>query len=250
VTTPRASAPISLSVVVPAYNEARRIIGTLETLCAYLHHSPWSWEIRVIDDGSTDETARLAEAIAAIEPRVVVQREPHRGKGGAVKAGLCAAGGGYRFMCDADLSMPVDLIERFLPPFVTGADVIIATREGAGATRVNEPEHRHIVGRAFNLAVRGLLLPGIHDSQCGFKMFTAAAVAMIFPAVSVSGLSFDLEVLAIARARDLRVVEVPIEWRYREDSKVRLTADAVSMFRDLLEVRRRARSGAYKHPVG
>src|SRR5688500_13351133 len=146
--------PISISVVIPAYNEGSRIRSTLETLCEHLQQRPWDWEIRVVDDGSTDETANIADALAADEPRVIVQRERHRGKGGAVKAGLLAARGRYRFMCDADLSMPIAELKRFLPPLLDGFDVAIGSREGMAARRVGEPLYRHLVGRVFNLFVQ------------------------------------------------------------------------------------------------
>jgi dolichyl-phosphate beta-glucosyltransferase len=237
--------PISISVVIPAYNEGSRIRSTLETLCEHLQQRPWDWEIRVVDDGSTDETANIADALAADEPRLIVQRETHRGKGGAVKAGLLAARGRYRFMCDADLSMPIAELKRFLPPLLDGFDVAIGSREGMAARRVGEPLYRHLVGRVFNLFVQRILLPGIADSQCGFKMFTANAVASIFPHVTVDGWAFDVEVLTIARARALRVVEVPIEWHYRNDSRLSLVADGVGMLRELIRIRSRARRGRY-----
>lgn len=122
----------TISIVVPAFNEARRITGTLDILCDYLRRSSWDWEVRVVDDGSSDDTARLASAVAMTEPRIVVQREPHGGKGAAVKAGLCAARGAYRFMCDADLSVSVDQIERFLPLGGPSGEVVIATRGRRG----------------------------------------------------------------------------------------------------------------------
>ncbi len=190
-----------LSVVVPAFNEAARIAHTVATVCAQLEAFRWDWELLVVDDGSWDRTAREAEAAGAGSPRVTVHRLPHRGKGAAVKAGLLGAGGAYRFMCDADLSMPLSMLPRFLPPSVH-ADVVIATREGTGARRIGEPVYRHVTGRVFNAAVRRLLLPGIHDSQCGFKMFTAAAVDAIFPRVSIPGWGVDLEVQS---GTDIRV---------------------------------------------
>jgi glycosyltransferase involved in cell wall biosynthesis len=238
--------PISVSIVVPAYNEAARIGSTLEILCEHLQQRPWDWEIRVVDDGSRDRTAAIAEAFAADEPRLVVQREPHRGKGGAVKAGLMAARGWYRFMCDADLSMPISELKSFLPPLLDNYDVAIGTREGTAARRVGEPMFRHLVGRVFNRAVQQLVLPGIEDSQCGFKMFTADSVARIFPHIDAAGWAFDVEVLAIARTQGLRVVEVPIEWHYHPESRVSLTADAFSMLREVLQIRRRTRSDAYQ----
>jgi glycosyltransferase involved in cell wall biosynthesis len=237
--------PISVSIVVPAYNEAARIGATLETLCEHLQQRPWDWEIRVVDDGSTDRTASIAGTFAAEEPRLVVQREPHRGKGGAVKAGLLASSAGYRFMCDADLSMPISELKNFLPPLLDDYDVAIGTREGAAARRVGEPPSRHLVGRMFNLFVQRLVLPGIEDSQCGFKMFTARAVQAILPHTTVDGWAFDVEMLAIARAQGLRIVEVPIEWHYRSESRLSVTRDGVRMLREILAIRSRTATGAY-----
>jgi len=241
-----AADPIALSVIVPAFNEERRVAATLGTLCDYLGQQPWDWEIRLVDDASRDQTARIGDRFASTEPRVIVQREPHRGKGGAVKAGLVAARGAYRFMCDADLSMPVGEISRFLPPVAAAFDLAIGIREGATARRIGEPAHRHLMGRLFNFAVQRLALPGIEDSQCGFKMFTAAAVGSIFSMVTVDGWAFDLEVLIAAREQGLRIVEVPIEWHYREESQVAIVRDGVGMLRELLKIRARAARGAYR----
>jgi dolichyl-phosphate beta-glucosyltransferase len=179
----------------------------------------------------------------------VLQREPHRGKGGAVRAGLLAAQARYRFICDADLSMPVHELPRFMPPALGDADIAIGTREGAGARRVGEPLSRHLAGRAFNTLVRWLLVPGIQDTQCGFKMFTAEAVEAVFPHVTVDGWAFDLEALVIAGRRGLRIREVPIEWHYREASHLRMLRDGAGMFRELLRIRVRLRQGAYDDPM-
>jgi dolichyl-phosphate beta-glucosyltransferase len=237
---------ISLSVIVPAYNEELRLPDTLRQVTDYLSSQPWTWDVRVIDDGSADGTAAAAESFGRTEPRVVLQREPHRGKGGAVKSGLMAARGHYRFICDADLSMPIAEIARFLPPVLTDFDVAIGSREGEGARRVGEPAGRHIVGRLFNETVKALLLQGIEDTQCGFKMFTAEAVNRIFPLVTTEGWAFDIEALFIARKQGLRIRQVPIEWHYRERSQIRVVRDGVAMFRDLLMMRRRAARGGYE----
>jgi dolichyl-phosphate beta-glucosyltransferase len=242
--------PISVSIVVPAYNEAARIGETLQTLCEHLQQRSWDWEIRVVDDGSTDATASIAETFASEEPRLVVQREPHRGKGGAVKAGLQASNCWYRFMCDADLSMPISELKSFLPPLLDDYDVAIGTREGVAARRVGEPRSRHLVGRLFNLCVQRLVLPGIEDSQCGFKMFTATAVQVILPHATVDGWAFDVEMLAIARANGLRVVEVPIEWHYRSESRLSIARDGVRMLREILAIKSRASGGAYGRVTG
>jgi dolichyl-phosphate beta-glucosyltransferase len=231
-------APIRLSLVIPAYNEAGRLPATLDQIVAYLEQTPWDWTIRVVDDGSTDGTARVAERYGERDPRILVQREPHGGKGAAVTAGLLAATGDYRFICDADLSMPVRELAKFLPPLLAaGTDVAIGTREGAGARRVGEPTRRHLVGRAFNYLVQRLLLPGLNDTQCGFKMFTAAAVERIFHDMTVDGWSFDIEALYLARRRGLRIVEVPIEWHFRAESRLNVLRDGPAMFLDLLRIR-------------
>lgn len=237
--------PVTLSIVVPAYNEARRVGSTLERLTAYLAPRHETFEIRVVDDGSEDETARVVAACADALPGIVLQREPHRGKGGAVRAGMLRAQGAWRFLCDADLSMPVEELARFLPPVLEHFDVAIATREGAGARRVGEPFLRHVTGRMFNLLVQRLAVPGIEDTQCGFKMFTARAAATVFPHVTIDGWAFDIEVLFLARRAGLRIVEVPIEWHYREESRLSMSRDAIGMLREVLEIRARARRGGY-----
>jgi dolichyl-phosphate beta-glucosyltransferase len=238
--------PILLSVVVPAFNEERRLAGTLDCIRDHLCKQPWTWEIVIVDDGSVDGTAALAASIAAADSRVVLRQEAHHGKGGAVKTGLLAARGEYRFMCDADLSMPIHAIDRFLAPVADGCDIAIGTREGHAAKRVGEPAYRHWVGRAFNLAVQQLALPGIEDSQCGFKMFRASAVESIFPLVTIVGWAFDVEVLAIARSQGLRIVEVPIEWHYAESSRLSVARDSFEMLADVIRIRARALGGAYR----
>jgi len=235
--------PPTLAVIIPAFNEAPRIEATLLELCGYLRSRDWNWEIVVVDDGSSDDTGRVVDTFARTEPRVLLQQEPHRGKGGAVRAGFLTSRASYRFLCDADLSMPAREIGRFMPPL--DADVAIGTREGAGARRVGEPFLRHVVGRGFNTLVRMALESDISDTQCGFKMFTGPAADAIFPHVTVEGWAFDLEVLSVARRRGLRIQEVPIEWHYREESRVSLLRDSVGMALELLRVRARVKRGAY-----
>ncbi len=249
---------VTLAVVIPAYNEQERIGRTVQVLAEYLGGLDLTWEIRVVDDGSLDDTARVVEetvrqaarsrsAVASGSSRapIVLQREPHRGKGGAVKAGMLAAYAEWRFLCDADLSMPVDELARFLPPLLNDFDVAIGSREGKGARRVGEPLVRHLMGRVFNKTVQALVLPGIEDTQCGFKMFTARAADAIFPRVTVEGWAFDIEVLYAARALGLRVVEVPIEWHYHPESRVSMIRDSLGMLREVLRIRARVRRGEY-----
>ena len=234
-----------LAIVIPAYNEAAGIEASVTELRDYLSSRPWTWEIRVVDDGSSDRTAAIVEAMERQDPRIKLQREPHGGKGAAVRAGFLAATADYRFLCDADLSMPVRELARFMPPALGDADIAIGTREGAGARRVGEPLSRHLAGRAFNAVVRALTVPGIQDTQCGFKMFTAAAADAVFPSLTVDGWAFDIEALYVARLRGLRIREVPIEWHFRADSRLRMFPDSLKMLREVFRIRLGARRGAY-----
>jgi glycosyltransferase involved in cell wall biosynthesis len=159
------AASLDLTIVVPAFNEEGRIVATLEELRAYLSSRAWRWDVVVVDDGSTDGTVRAVEGAARTDGRVRVQREPHRGKGGAVRAGLLASNAAHRFICDADLSMPVHELERFMPPALGTADVAIGSREGAGARRVGEPLFRHVTGRVFNRLVQRLAVPDVHRAR-------------------------------------------------------------------------------------
>ncbi len=239
------TAAVRLSIVIPAYNEADRIRPTLEQLCAHLPTLVPTWEIRVVDDGSSDETARVVQDVTTTDNRVVLQREPHRGKGGAVRHGLLAARGELRFMCDADLSMPVAEIGRFLSLVPATCDVAIGTREGHAANRVGEPDYRHLMGRVFNRFVKTMVLSGLNDTQCGFKMFTAGAVETVFPRVTIEGWAFDIEALYIARRHRLRVCEVPIEWHFREQSQISAVRDSFRMAKDVLKIRANGRRGVY-----
>lgn len=237
-----AAAPV-LSIVIPAYNEARRLPATIDQLRRFLESQTWTWEIRVVDDGSTDATVEVVQGFARVDERIVLQCEPHRGKGGAVRAGMLAAGAAYRFLCDADLSMPAHELPRFLPPVAPSFDVAIGSREGAGARRVGEPWWRHVTGRVFNWTISALAIRGIRDTQCGFKMFTGRAAQAVFPHVTLEGWAFDVEALAIAQSLGLRIVQVPIEWHHRPESRVSVTRDAWRMLADVWRVRARARRG-------
>ena len=241
-TAPRA---IDLSVVIPAYNEASRIGPTLERLIATLDTLPIPWEILVADDGSTDDTAAIVAAAAAREPRVRGLRLPHRGKGATVRDGLLAAQGSRRFLCDADLAMPPAQITRFLAVLPSQCDIAIGSREGKGAVRIGEPLRRHLLGRVFNALVRAMVLPGIEDTQCGFKLFTAEAASAVLPTTAIEGWAFDVEVLASARAQGWRILEVPIEWHFGQASKLRVVPHSIEMLRDLYRVRAKVRRGAF-----
>ena len=194
-----------LSVVIPAYNEAARILPTLDAVAAHLSAQPFTWEVVVVDDGSSDGTPNLVESWAHGEPRVRVESIPHAGKGWAVRRGMLAATGRLRFMCDADLAMPIAHIDDFLRRIDDGYDVVIGSREAEGARRFDEPTLRHVMGRVFNWTVKAIAVPGIQDTQCGFKCFRAAAAEDLFRLQRVPGFGFDVEILHLALKRGYRV---------------------------------------------
>ena len=234
-----------LSIIIPAHNEAERLPPSLEKIQAFLAHQDYSAEVLVIENGSHDDTLAVAQAFQERMPNLIVLAEIQRGKGLAVQRGKQAAQGEYRLLCAADLSMPIEQVNRFIPPALYEVDVAIGSRELPGSVRYDEPEYRHLIGRAFNAMVRWLVLPGIQDSQCGFKCFRAEVVETVFPLQTLSGMSFDAEVLFIARKRGYSLQEVAIDWYFDPDSRVRLVQDSLQMGLDLLKIRSNARRGRY-----
>jgi len=234
-----------LSIVIPAHNEANRLPGTLEQVIGFLETQPFPAEILVVENGSSDCTLKVANSYKDRWSTLTVLSDPRRGKGLAVQRGMLEANGEYRFFCDADLSMPVAEVNRFIPPALKGADIAIASREAPGAVRYGEPHYRHLVGRMFNTLVRWAALPGLQDTQCGFKCFHAPVVEDVFPCQTLMGWSFDVELLFMARKRGYRIVEVPIPWYFNPESKVRLWHDSLRMGADLLTIRRNDRLGRY-----
>ncbi len=234
-----------MSLVIPAYNEQGRLPATLEKLRAFLKKAPFSLEVLVVDDGSLDGTAALVEEVAPSIPGLKLLREPHRGKGHAVRQGMLAAGGRYVMFCDADFSMPVEEVPLFPKAMEKGFQVAIGSREVRGARRIDEPWHRHLMGRVFNLMVRFLAVPGLQDTQCGFKAFTYEAVQQIFRRQVIDGFGFDVEVLYLARKLGLPVTEVPISWYYSPSSRVDPIRDTLRMINDVLTVRSNDRKGLY-----
>ena len=234
-----------LSVVIPAYNEEVRITQTLETLVDYLRRQSYSWEVIVADDGSEDGTAGLVQAAANENPGIRLVSLSHRGKGWAVKAGMLSAQGRYRFIADADLSMPIEHLERFLPPTLSDFDIAIGSREAPGSRRFHEPFRRHLMGRVFNWMVRLLAVRGFSDTQCGFKCFDAEAAETLFSMQRAHGFGFDVEVLFLAQRLGMRIKDIPIDWYYHEGSKVKPVRDSFLMLRDILSVRWSHARGRY-----
>jgi dolichyl-phosphate beta-glucosyltransferase len=243
-----------LSIIIPAYNEEKRLPPTLVRIADFLRHQPYTAEVLVVENGSTDATSAvvekfIAEQLRPQEPFVMRLLHSPKGKGNAVKHGVRAGRGDYLLITDTDLSVPIEETPRFLPPLLdlSRKGIAIASREVAGAVRYNEPSYRHVMGRVFNWLVRRLAVPGIHDTQCGFKCFGREAAQLVFPLQRVDGYGFDVELLYIAQRNDLPIVEVPINWYYREDSRVRPVLDTVTMVGELMKIRRNGREGVYDH---
>lgn len=238
--------PVFLSIIIPVYNEQARIGGTLEQVVDFLNGWDRTWEVVIADDGSTDDSASLIEAFASGASGVRLISLPHRGKGWAVMNGMLAAQGQYRILCDADLSVPIEQVERLLPPQVDGVDVALGSREAPGARRIGEPFRRHLMGRVFNTLTRFLGIPGVSDTQCGFKCFRGETVQDLFEGQTIDGFGFDVEVLYRARRAGLVIQEIGVDWYYRELSKVRPVRDSLAMTRDLLRMRWRYRAGRHE----
>ena len=244
-----------LSVVIPAYNEEHRIGASLRAAWAFLEKQPYRAEIILADDGSTDATAEHVETARLEIPAIRLLRLAHGGKASAIRRGMQAARGDVIAFMDADLATPVEYLELFLDRIEDGADVVIGSREGAGAHRVGEPIYRHLMGRVFNRLVQLLLLPGIHDTQCGFKVFRSDAAREILrraklyaDAEEITGArvtAFDVELLVIARCLELRIDEAPVVWTYGTHSKVNPIRDTLQNLRDTLTVAWTKARGGY-----
>ena len=235
-----------LSVIIPAFNESERIVSTLNETVAYLNAQTYSWEILVVDDGSADDTAGLVSRAAQNTDGIRLLRREHFGKGWAVRAGMLEARGRYRFMCDADLAMPIEWLDRFMEKMDAGVDIVIGSREIAGARRLDEPLHRHVMGRVFNWVIRAVAVRGFQDTQCGFKCFSEDAANRLFSRQYTKRMGFDVEILYLALKMGYSVVEMPVEWHYQTGSKVRPGVDTIDMVKDTFLIRLRDILGKYR----
>ena len=234
-----------LSIVIPAHNEENRLPETLKQVIRYLEKQPFASEVIVVENGSTDRTSAIAREFAEKNGNVKAIQNDWRGKGLAIQRGVKEAKGEYVFMCDADLSMPVEEISKFIPPQLNNVDIAIGSREAPGAVRYNEPYYRHFTGRVFNTLIRLLVLPTLQDTQCGFKCIRADVARDIFRYQTLTGWAFDVELLYIARHHGYQIVEIPIDWYFNADSKISVLRDSLRMFLDLLLIRRNAWRGLY-----
>ena len=231
-----------VSVIIPAFNEAARLPSTLNATVDYFAAREEAFEILVVDDGSTDGTAAVVSEFAARHPEHSVQRLSYggnRGKGFAVRYGMLRAGGELRLFCDADLSTPAEEYEVVLAAMTEqNAQIGIGSRPLRNShLLVHQPWYREQLGRSFNAAVQILAVPGIKDTQCGFKIFTAEAAQAVFSRCRVDGFAFDSEALFIARRLGYTIAEVPIRWSHKDGSKVSMVRDGFKMLRDLSRIR-------------
>jgi glycosyltransferase involved in cell wall biosynthesis len=236
---------VFLSIIIPAYNEESRLPDTLAKVGSFLAAQSYTSEVWIVNNKSTDRTAEIITDFSSRYPSMQGLFEAQPGKGAAVRCGMLQARGDYAFMCDADLSMPIEELNNFLPPRVEGIDLAIASREAAGAIRYQEPHFRHLGGRMMNWLIQLLILPGLNDTQCGFKCFSREAAQDLFSHQTLPGWSFDIELLAIARQRKYKIQEIPIPWIYHQESKVHAVRDALQILMDIQTIRRNFRQGRY-----
>ncbi len=237
-----------ISLVIPAYNERQRLRVSVQAVLDFMDAQLFTSELILVDDGSTDDTAAIADLAFAGRTDARVLRCKHGGKARAVRAGMSAANGELIAFSDIDLATPLIYLHDLRSAVLNGCEIAIASREGVGARRLDEPLYRHVMGRLFNLLVRLLVLPGINDTQCGFKMFRRDAARAILrgsrlytePSGSLAGprvTAFDVELLVIAKRLGYRVCPIPVVWTAGEQSKVNPLTDTVQNFLDVIKVR-------------
>jgi dolichyl-phosphate beta-glucosyltransferase len=222
-----------LSVIIPAHNEARRLPACIEQTIHYLFRTSYQYEIIVVENGSTDDTWKICEKYRGIYGHFFPLRLPQRGKGAAVRAGMLAASGRYRLFMDADLSTPLREIAHALE-HIRKSDIVIGSRE-MDRSSVKSTFHRRFIGRIFHALITDLV-PDIHDTQCGFKMFRDYAAMQLFGEQKLTGMAFDVELLWLARLRGYSVREMPVQWTHDSDSRVRLVGDSLSMLWDVVNI--------------
>jgi len=247
---------VFLSVVLPAYNEMNNISkGVLGKIDKYLRTRDYKYEVIIADDGSSDGSRKLLEEFCQSHEGWRVLALEHAGKGPTVASGMLAAKGQWRLFSDFDQSTPLSEIEKLLPSTVDH-QIVIGSRAAQGAKREKEPLHRHIMGVGFNLLTQIIVLPGIKDSQCGFKLFSASAARKLFPQLRIYARgnnirdaftgAFDVELLFLARKNHIPVAEIPVLWQHRPTQRVAPLKDSVRMLRDIIRIRLASWRGLYK----
>jgi glycosyltransferase involved in cell wall biosynthesis len=235
----------ALSLVIPAYNEQARLPFTLSEIETYLCRERIDCEVIVVDNGSRDATSVVVQQASLKFGGLRLLRTDRRGKGLAVRTGVLAARGDTIIFADADLSWSVEDLARFMALTDEGTPIVIGSREGYGARRIGEPIYRHLMGRVFNRVVQALAVPGIEDSQCGFKSLRREAAQAIFERQHIDGFGFDVEVLYLARRLGFSVRVVPLRWEHKHNSRVAPVRDTLLMLSDVLRVRLNGWRGLY-----
>lgn len=238
------------SVVLPAYNECERIAGTLDKILAYATLRGWTAEVIVVNDGSTDDTAKIVSDYARRNHGLHLLENPgNRGKGYSVRNGMLHARGEILLFSDADLSSPIEESEKLFAAIANGADIAIGSRWLDPRLQIRrQPLYRRIFGRIFNLALRSILGLRFKDTQCGFKAFSRRSARALFPLQRIERWGFDPELLYLARRFDLKVREVPVVWAHREGTRISPLRDGIRMFGEMLKIRWYALGGNYSHP--
>jgi dolichyl-phosphate beta-glucosyltransferase len=242
---------VQLSVVIPAYNEEHRLGATLDRVCKYLSACGRTWEVLVVDDGSADRTPDLAREAGLAHPQVtLLVNDRNRGKGYSIRRGMLSARGESILFSDADLSSPIEEVERLLPYLDQGHDVVIGSRDIIGSRILKpQPLHRRLMGYTFMVLRDWIAVTGFRDTQCGFKLFRRAAAHQIFAQSRIDGFCFDVEALAIGKALGYRMCEVPVVWCNDERTKVNPIGDPLQMLVDLFRIRFNVLRGAYGTPA-
>lgn len=220
-----------LSVVIPAYNEAERIGHSLNEVINYLNAQAYTYQVLVVDDGSKDSTYDIVtEAVTREKNLSLLHYDSNRGKGYAVRYGVLRSHGDFVLLCDADLATPIVEVENLLTALRSGSDIAIGSRDIPGA-RLERRQSvlREMGGKLFNRFVQAIAVPGIRDTQCGFKLFTQTAARNVFRRCRINDYAFDVEVLYVGRLLGYRIVEVPVRWAHQDGSKVHFVRDALRM---------------------
>jgi len=244
------------SIIIPAFNEADKISSTLTQVVNFMRNFSSDFEVIVVDDGSSDNTVQAITDYKKENKEVILIKNLHLGKGPAISTGVKKAKGKYIYLADADLSTPISELKKLSVWLLDhDYDIVIASREGRGAERIDEPFYRHMMGRVFNSLVQFLILPGIKDSQCGFKLFRADVAKKLFDKLEIGSAkkelkaaytgAWDVEILYMARLLGYTIKEVPIKWIFVKTTRVSPLRDSLKMLKEIAHIKKKALLGKY-----
>ena len=239
---------IHLSLIIPTFNEERRIGKSLDRILTFLQAQPYQYEVIIVDDGSQDRTVDVVQQRSNSNPPIRIERQPHNlGKGEAIKRGMLQGSGSYLFFSDADLSVPIEALPTFLSILENGCDVAVGSRRKPGAVlEIHQPLYRELMGKVFTWLSNWILDLRVSDFTCGFKGFRREAARELFSRQRLGNWSFDPEILYLAKLKQYRVAEIPVRWRNDRATKVRLWRDVLSSFLGLLYIRLYDLRGIYR----